>query len=37
MAPLIRKKMKKEVSIMNKGLKNFIETGEPNKLNPINQ
>lgn len=37
MTPIIRKKMGKEVSIMNNGLKNFIETGEPNKLNPINQ
>ena len=37
MLPFIRKKMGKEVEIMNKGLKKFIETGETNKLNPINQ
>jgi hypothetical protein len=37
MLPLIRKKMGKEVDVMNHGLKKFIETGEPNLLNPINQ
>lgn len=37
MTPIIRKKMGKEVDIMNNGLKNFIETGEPNSLNPINK
>lgn len=37
MLPFIKKKMGKEVDIMNNGLKKFIETGEPNLLNPINQ
>lgn len=37
MTPIIKKKMGKEVDIMNKGLKDFIETGKPNILNPINQ
>lgn len=35
--PIIKKKMEKEVEIMNNGLKNFIETGKPNLLNPINR
>ena len=37
MNPLIKKKMGNAVNIMNLGLKNFIETGEPNKLNPVNR
>ncbi len=37
MNPMIKKKMAKEVEIMNNGLKEFIETGKPNTLNPINQ
>jgi uncharacterized protein YndB with AHSA1/START domain len=37
MTPIIKKKMGKEVDIMNNGLKEFIETGKPNMLNPINQ
>lgn len=36
MNPLIKKKMSKAVDIMNIGLKEFIETGKPNMLNPIN-
>tara|TARA_R110002033_G_C3888881_1_gene238636 strand:+ start:910 stop:1416 length:507 start_codon:yes stop_codon:yes gene_type:complete len=36
MNPFIKKKMKKEVEIMINGLKIYIETGETNKLNPIN-
>lgn len=35
--PFIKKKMEKEVDVMITGLKNYIETGETNKLNPINQ
>lgn len=35
--PIIKKKMSKEVAIMLNGLKNYIENGETNKLNPINQ
>ena len=35
--PFIKKKMGKEVDIMIAGLKNYIETGETNKLNPINK
>jgi len=37
MNPFIKKKMGKEVKIMLTGLKNYIEKGETNKLNPINQ
>ena len=37
MNPFIKKKMGKEVEIMITGLKNYIETGETNKLNPINK
>jgi len=37
MNPLIKKKMGKEVDIMLQGLKEFIETGKPNLLNPINK
>lgn len=37
MNPFIKKKMGKEVEIMLTGLKNYVETGETNKLNPINQ
>ena len=37
MNPFIKKKMGKEVEIMISGLKNYIETGETNKLNPINK
>ena len=37
MTPIIKKKMGKEVDIMNKGLKAYIETGKPNLLNPVNQ
>jgi len=37
MNPFIKKKMGKEVEIMINGLKNYIEKGETNKLNPINQ
>ncbi|NQY11048.1 MAG: SRPBCC family protein [Flavobacteriales bacterium] len=34
--PLIKKKMGKEVDIMIKRLKDYVEKGETNKLNPIN-
>lgn len=37
MNPFIKKKMGKAVDIMNLGLKEFIETGKPNMLNPINK
>ncbi|WP_111307222.1 SRPBCC family protein [Confluentibacter sediminis] len=37
MNPIIKKKMRKEVDIMIKGLKSFIETGKLNPLNPANQ
>ena len=37
MNPFIKKKMGKAVDIMNLGLKEFIETGNPNMLNPINK
>lgn len=37
MNPFIKKKMGKEVDIMINGLKNYIEIGETNKLNPINK
>lgn len=37
MNPFIKKKMGKEVEIMLDGLKNYIENGETNKLNPINK
>lgn len=37
MNPFIKKKMKAEVDIMINGLKEFIETGKPNQLNPINK
>lgn len=36
MNPFIKKKMGKEVDVMINGLKQFIETGKPNALNPIN-
>lgn len=37
MNPFIKKKMARAVDIMNMGLKEFIETGKPNMLNPINR
>lgn len=37
MNPIIKKKMGKEVEIMLNGLKNYIEKGETNKLNPMNK
>jgi hypothetical protein len=37
MNPFIKKKMGKEVEIMLNGLKNYIENGETNKLNPVNK
>jgi len=37
MNPFIKKKMAKEVDIMINGLKHYIETGEPNLLNPSNR
>lgn len=37
MNPFIKKKMGKEVEVMLDGLKNYIEKGETNKLNPINK
>jgi hypothetical protein len=37
MNPFIKIKMGKEVAIMLTGLKNYIETGETNRLNPINK
>ncbi len=37
MNKFIKKKMAKEVNLMLIGLKNFIETGQTNQLNPINQ
>lgn len=37
MNPFIKRKMGKAVDIMNLGLKEYIETGKPNTLNPINQ
>lgn len=35
--PVIKMKMGKEVQVMIEGLKNFVETGETNKINPINR
>lgn len=37
MNPIIKMKMGKEVEIMIGGLKNYIENGVTNKVNPINQ
>lgn len=37
MNPIIKKKMSKEVEIMINGLKDYIENGTTNKLNPVNK
>ncbi|MFY0689318.1 MAG: SRPBCC family protein [Cyclobacteriaceae bacterium] len=37
MNPLIRRQMAKEVDNMLEGLKEFVESGQPNLKNPINQ
>lgn len=37
MNPLIKKKMRKEVDLMMQGLKDYMETGQVNMLNPVNQ